>query len=49
MQQSKNVDTESRRLEHLIKFLKDSNNVCEFIIALVALNGSKLSLVNKPK
>ena len=38
--QSQSLDSEKRRLVHLIKFLKDPYDVCEFIIALLFLNVS---------
>ena len=38
--QNKNSDGDSKRLEHLTKFLKDTNDVFEFIIALLSLNVS---------
>ena len=40
-QQSKNLDCENRRLEHKVEILKDSNDVCECIIALRSFNISK--------
>ena len=36
--QNKNSDGDSKRLEHLTKFLKDTKDVFEFIIALLSLN-----------
>ena len=38
--QSQSLDSEKRRLVHLIEFLKDPYDACEFIIALLSLNVS---------
>ena len=38
--QSKSLHRESRRLEHLIEFLKLQNDAYEFIFALLSLNVS---------
>ena len=35
-QQFKNLDSDSRRLEHLIEFFNDATDVFEFVIALLS-------------
>ena len=39
-QQFKNLDSDSRRLEHLIEFFNDATDVFEFVIALLSLHVS---------
>ena len=36
-QQSKNLDCQNRRLEHLVEVLNDQNNICECIMSLFSL------------
>ena len=43
-QQSKNLNCESRRLEHKVETLKDPNDVCECIIALNSFSISKMKI-----